>query len=101
MTEEYTDEQKAIITTAGDRLRWIDTLSEPDRTYAIMGVPEEEWDSLKQWSERTISAIQADRQSEDYARDPDAVNPPSRAHLLRHRGRQDGSGSCPGLGCQR
>jgi len=76
---DFTEDEKALIVAVREHLRWID--SQPPSRY--------------------LEAIRKDRQSDDYSRDPDAVNPPSRAHLLRHRGGQDGPGSCPGVGCQR
>jgi hypothetical protein len=61
MTEEFTDEQKAIIVRARARLAYIDTLTEPQRSLAIAGVPESEWGDRIRWINEAVRLIKKDR----------------------------------------
>jgi hypothetical protein len=60
MSEEYTDEERAIIVRARARLAYIDTLDEPQRSLAIAAVPESEWPERIQWVEATIAAMKGE-----------------------------------------
>jgi hypothetical protein len=60
MSEEYTDEECAIIVRARSRLAYIDTLDEPQRSLAIAGVPESEWAERIQWIDATVAAIRGE-----------------------------------------
>jgi hypothetical protein len=56
-SEEYTDEQRAIIVRARARLAYIDTLTEPQRTLAMLMVPESEWPDRIRKTEAAVAAI--------------------------------------------
>ncbi len=43
---DFTEEEWEIIIRSRERLRWIDTLPDPQRQWAIAGVPEEDWPQL-------------------------------------------------------
>ena len=65
-------EERKMIVSARERNRYILTLPEPRRSFAILGVPEDQWPRYEDWVQRTIEAIATDRASEDYGNDPDA-----------------------------
>ncbi len=69
-SDPFTEDQRRLIVTVREHERYMATLP----------------------PSRMLQAILDDRHTEEYARDPDAVNPPSRAHLLRHHGRSEGAG---------
>jgi len=54
-------EDRRLIARVRDRLRWIDTLPEPDRTWAIYGLPETEWARYSAWTEEVMRLIKQDR----------------------------------------
>lgn len=59
--EDLDDEQRAIIARARSRLRWIDTLAEPERSFAICGLPEAEWPRYAHWVAEAAALIRKDR----------------------------------------
>ena len=46
-----------MIVTARARLDWIDTLPEPERTFAVFGAPESDWPRLKALVSDTLDVI--------------------------------------------
>ncbi len=45
----FSTDDRRLIARVRERLRWIDTLSEPSRSLAIAGVAEEEWPTYIAW----------------------------------------------------
>jgi hypothetical protein len=54
-------DDRRLIARVRERLRWIDTLPEPQRHLAIAGVPEEEWERYSAWVEEAARLIRKDR----------------------------------------
>ena len=52
-----TVEERKIGARLRERFRYIDTLAEPERTLAVMGVPETEWSTYAAFSSETIGLM--------------------------------------------
>ena len=51
-----------MIARARATLAWIDTLPEPERTWASFGIPESEWARYSAWVEEALEAIRGTSQ---------------------------------------
>ena len=55
----FNTEERRMIARARATLAWIDTLPEPERTWASFGIPEMEWPRYSAWVEAALVAVGA------------------------------------------